>query len=481
MTEDPLESLVLKNAALALNSLTVYRQLLDGDRVIGRLQALISYCDSIARLNLGKRDLGVFLDHYGDFFAALAASPADSLEDYLIEAALFHDNAFACSLEGVPDRPSPLAPAAAHDLDCLQQLAGLAPAIFKAVAVKNCCSSEAESALVRQLPEWRQRLGESEQRRCPCPHEGLKNSISSSSHWGDRLDDLIAFHRRYGAGIFARYRAFYWDHADGAGCLRGIADPDPVTLPDLIGYEAERADVIENTLQFLDGWPANNILLYGDRGTGKSSTVKALLNEYHERGLRLVEVSKSQLFDFPRIVRQLKERGHKFILFVDDLSFEDGESSYPALKAVLEGGLEPRSGNVLIYATSNRRHLIRERFGDRDGRGAAADFQRVPGAEAPGEVHAGDTVQEKLSLADRFGITVIFPTPDQNRYLEIVEGIAARRGLQVDREQLQRDALNWESWHNGRSPRTARQFVDWLEGRMALRPGAETPGFSGAG
>jgi predicted AAA+ superfamily ATPase len=463
--------LALKNAGLALNSLTVYRQLLEGDRVIGRLQALINYCDSISRLNLGKRELGVLLDHYGDFFAALADSPADSLEDYLIETVLFHDNAFARSLESERNLLSPLAPAAAHDVNCLQQLVGLAPGVFKAHAVKHCCSSEVESALVRQLPEWRHRLGESQQRHCPCRHDDLKNSIAASSRWGDRLDDLIAFHRQYGAGIFARYRAFYWDHTDGAGCLRGIADPDPVTLSDLIGYEAERADVIENTLQFLDGWPANNILLYGDRGTGKSSTVKALLNEYHERGLRLVEVSKAQLFDFPRIVRQLRERGHKFILFVDDLSFEDSESSYPALKAVLEGGLEPSSGYVLIYATSNRRHLIREHFGDRDGRGAAAGVQRVPGAEAQGEVHAGDTVQEKLSLADRFGITVIFPTPDQDRYLEIVEGIAAKRGLQVDREQLQRDALNWESWHNGRSPRTARQFVDWLEGKMALHRG----------
>ena len=147
----------------------------------------------------------------------------------------------------------------------------------------------------------------------PCQHEELKNCFRASNRWSDRLDDLIAFHRRYGAGILAKYRAFYWDHT--ADCLRGIAEPDPVTLPDLIGYEAERADVIENTLQFLDGSPANNVLLYGDRGTGKSATVKALLNEYHERGLRLVEVSKTQLFDFPHIIRRLKERGWKFIVF----------------------------------------------------------------------------------------------------------------------------------------------------------------------
>lgn len=457
MTEDvlSLESLALKNAGLALDSLTVYRSLLDGDRVIGRLRALIDFCRQ------GRVELGGFLNHYGDFFEALADSAADSLEDYLIEVILFHDNSFTRSLENGCRLPNPLAPAAAHDLDCLQQLAGLAPAVFKAQATKHCCSSEAELALLKRLPEWQHRRGKNQEHHT-CRHEELRNGIMASSRWSDRLDDLIAFHRRYGAGILAKYQAFYWDHT--AGCLRGIDDPDPVTLSDLIGYEAERADVIENTLQFLDGWPANNVLLYGDRGTGKSSTVKALLNEYHERGLRLVEVPKTQLFDFPDIIRHLKVRGKKFIVFVDDLSFEDSESSYIALKAVLEGGLEHRPGNVLIYATSNRRHLIMERFGDREG--PAMYTGHGTAARVKDEVHAGDTVQERLSLADRFGITVIFPTPDQDRYLEIAEGIAAKRGLPIDREQLQRAALRWERWHNGISPRSARQFVDWLEGKI---------------
>jgi predicted AAA+ superfamily ATPase len=462
MTEDilSLESLALKNAGLALDSLTVYRRLLDDDQVIAHLEALIDCCRQ------SRVELSAFLNHYGDFFAALADSAADSLEDYLIEAILFHDNAFTRSLECGRRLPSPLAPAAAHDLDCLQQLAGLAPAVFKTQAAKHCRSSESELALVKRLPEWQQQHGKNRERPT-CRHEELRNSIMASSRWSDRLDDLIAFHHQYGAGIFARYRAFYWDHTEG--CLRGIADPDPVTLSDLIGYEAERADVLENTLQFLDGWSANNVLLYGDRGTGKSSTVKALLNEHHRRGLRLVEVTKTQLFDFPDIIRSLKERGQKFIVFVDDLSFEDSESSYTALKAVLEGGLEHRPGNVLIYATSNRRHLIRERVSDRAG---------LQSGHVEDEARARDTVQEKLSLADRFGITVIFSTPDQGRYLEIAEGIAARRELPIDREQLQRAALQWECWHNGRSPRTARQFVDWLEGKInEAGNGSKTPSF----
>ncbi|MGB9793080.1 MAG: ATP-binding protein, partial [Thermacetogeniaceae bacterium] len=224
--------------------------------------------------------------------------------------------------------------------------------------------------------------------------------------------------------------------------------------------EAERAEVIENTIHFLSGFPANNVLLYGDRGTGKSSTVKALLNEFHERGLRLVELPKEYLSDFPEVLRKLKGRCLKFIIFIDDLAFEDSAESYTALKAVLEGGLESRPSNVVVYATSNRRHLIKEKFSDRGG---------LHYGSPDDEVRAHDTIQEKLSLADRFGITVIFPSPDKEQYLKIVEGIAAKRGLNIEKEQLHEEALRWEKRNNGRSPRTARQFVDWLEGHLKAR------------
>lgn len=463
MTEDVQspEYQALKTAGLALDSLTVYRQLLDGDRVIGRLRSLINCCIT------HTIETGVFLNRYGDFFADLADSGADSLEDYLIEAILFHDNSFTRGLDSTGNPHASLAAAAAHDLDCLQQLTGLVPAVFKEHASKHSSGAGAPLAMVQELPEWQHRRGKGRGRRArrapggtgeaPVRQEDLIDGIASSSRWSDMLESLIAWHRQHGAGIFARYRAFNWSPGGGEDCLQGIADPDPVTLSDLIGYEDERADVVENTLQFLDGWPANNVLLYGDRGTGKSSTVKALLNEYHKRGLRLLEVPKTRLFDFPEIIRRLRGRREKFIVFVDDLSFVDGEDSYTALKAVLEGSLEHRPDNVLIYATSNRRHLIGERFSDREG---------LRSAGSPDEVHAGDTVQEKLSLADRFGVTVIFPAPDQDRYLKIVEGIAARRGLRIDRSRLHRAALNWECWHNARSPRTARQFVDWLEGKI---------------
>ncbi len=287
----------------------------------------------------------------------------------------------------------------------------------------------------------------------------IKALLINSRDWADCATELAGFHRQHGNGIFSRYRAFVWRRVpenSGQGVLVGIEAPDPVRFSDLIGYELEREDVIQNTLNFLDGKPANNILLYGDRGTGKSTTVKALVNEYHTRGLRMIEVPKRLLTDFPLIIRQLAGRSLKFILFVDDLAFEDNEENYTALKAALEGGLEAKPGNVLIYATSNRKHLIKERFSDRAG---------LTSGNIDDEIRAADTMQEKLSLSDRFGMTVVFSSPDKKKYLDIVEGLARKRGIDADTEYLKREALKWELQYNGRSPRTARQFVDWLEGQ----------------
>jgi len=233
-----------------------------------------------------------------------------------------------------------------------------------------------------------------------------------------------------------------------------VAHPDPVSLDELVGYEGEREPVVRNTERFVSGLSANNVLLYGDRGTGKSSTVKALLNAFASRGLRLVEVPKEALGDFPRLISLLRGRRERFLLFVDDLSFEEHETEYKGLKAVLEGSLEARPENVLLYATSNRRHLVRQRFSDRDS--------------APDDIHPGDTVEEKLSLSDRFGLRVRFLAPDQPRYLAIVAALAARRGITLPEQELHERALRWAARHGGRSARTTRQFVDYLSGELAL-------------
>jgi predicted AAA+ superfamily ATPase len=228
-----------------------------------------------------------------------------------------------------------------------------------------------------------------------------------------------------------------------------------VRLADLVGYERVREPLLTNTERFLAGLPAHHALLYGMPGTGKSSTVKAVMNEYADRGLRLVEVAKEDLGSLPRVLESLRARAPRFVIFVDDLSFEENEVEYKALKALLEGSVEEPPDNVRVYATSNRRNLIRERFSERDESGVGDD------------VHARDTMQEKLSLSARFGLRVTFPTPDQRQYLEIVAGLARRRGIEMPEEELKERAVLWDRWHAGRSGRTARQFVDELQAELS--------------
>jgi predicted AAA+ superfamily ATPase len=296
----------------------------------------------------------------------------------------------------------------------------------------------------------------------------LMRRLHGAREWPPFARDLAAYFAAEGAGLFGRYRAFRWARDGTGGRLEGVAAPDPVRLADLVDYELERQPVLDNTRQFVAGGPANNVLLYGDRGTGKSSTIKALANEFAGEGLRLVEVAKDHLDDYPRILAPLRGRRERFVIYIDDLSFDEHETQYKALKAVLEGGLEARPDNVVLYATSNRRRLVVERFADR--RAAGLDD----------EVNPQEAAEEKLSLADRFGIHIPFLVPDQERYLRVVDGLAARFGLALDREDLHRRALGWAQWHNGRSCRAARQFIDALRGEAVLRRAGATGAASGA-
>ena len=285
----------------------------------------------------------------------------------------------------------------------------------------------------------------------------LALELASSEDWGNRAELLADYHARHGAGVFNRYRAFRW----AAGGLLPVPDPDPVQTAQLVGYKDEQELLRKNTERFLDGLPAHHALLYGLPGTGKSSTVKALANEYAEKGLRLVEVTKEDLGDLPRVLNKLRGRGSRFVLFVDDLSFEEHEVEYKTLKALLEGSIEEPPENVRLYATSNRRNLVRENFSDRDENGVSF---------ASDDVHARDTMQEKLSLVARFGLRITFPVPDQKRYLEIVQGLVRERGMRISGPDLTERALLWDRWHAGRSGRTARQFVDELESGLTEKP-----------
>ncbi|NLY73875.1 MAG: ATP-binding protein [Firmicutes bacterium] len=263
------------------------------------------------------------------------------------------------------------------------------------------------------------------------------------------LQWLAEFYQKRGAGIFGKYHSFIWNSTERS--FKPVTNPDQITFDHLIGYEHQKKTLIRNTLQFLNGLPANNILLYGDRGTGKSSSIKALTNHFSKEKLRLIEVNKEDLSDFATIVAALRDRGLKFILFVDDLSFEDEEVKYKHLKAVLEGGLQTKPSNTLIYATSNRRHLVAETFADREE-----------------EIHGNDVIQEKLSLSDRFGVTLTYSTPTREEYLTIVKELSAQRGIKLPPSEIEARAIQWENYQNGRSGRTAKQFVDQLAGELGL-------------
>jgi predicted AAA+ superfamily ATPase len=231
-----------------------------------------------------------------------------------------------------------------------------------------------------------------------------------------------------------------------------ISNIDAVMLDDLLGYEAQKKELRYNTEAFLDGKPANNVLLYGDAGTGKSTSVKALINEYYDRGLRMIEIYKHQFGDLSAVLSQIKNRNYRFIIFIDDLSFEENEVEYKFLKAVIEGGVETRPDNVLIYATSNRRHLIRETWNDRQD------------MEHHGDIHRSDTMEEKLSLASRFGVSINYNAPTPKEYQAIVRTLAQRQGIDMDEKELLALANTWEVRHGGFSGRAAQQFVHYLQG-----------------
>ena len=273
----------------------------------------------------------------------------------------------------------------------------------------------------------------------------------------DEIFDLVTAHYRdCGVGMFGLNRAFRIRPAENGGVeFCAINNIDSVVLDDLIGYEYQKKELRENTEAFVSGRSCNNMLLYGDAGTGKSTSVKAILNEYCDRGLRMIEIYKHQFGMLSEVIARVKNRNYRFMIFIDDLSFEEHEVEYKFLKAVIEGGVETKPDNVLICATSNRRHLIQETWKDRND------------MEFNGDVHRSDTMEEKLSLAARFGCAINYSNPDRRQYHDIVKGIASRCGdLGLTEEQLLLEANKWEIRHVGVSGRTAQQFINYLAGTV---------------
>jgi len=396
-------------------SLLLYQSVLEGSIA----QAFLELLQVLGKSNIDENvDEIDRLRAYGTWFKTQATTGL-SWSDYLLLQILKADNPFTQQAQRLPfaELSSALVAAAQQDLRSLQ------------------CLYQCQG---QQIGQWMQQQGVLEttpivwdastaRSIMEIQHTAIWEKLTTHPDWAALVEELANHYRQFGSGLFAAYRAFRWQ----TGQLLGVAHVDSICLSELVGYELQKTTLVRNTEALLTGYPALHVLLYGSRGSGKSSLVKALLQEYGNQGLRLIEVSKADLKDLPTIVDRLREVPQKFIIFVDDLSFEEDDDAYKALKVVLEGNITARPQNIVVYATSNRRHLIREFFGDRP-RPSDAD-----------EVHAWDTVQEKLSFSDRFGLTLTFEPANQNTYLDIVKHLAQQANLTLEPQDLEFRALQW--------------------------------------
>lgn len=383
---------------MRLGALVIFRGLLQ-DPVFQTLDALLA-ADEAAPAQATAA--------WGEFCARLFGHTVN-WTDYLLEQMAENENLYVLAL--CQGRPSPTLDATlASELEFLQQLSA-----FDGEGLWQALGSPA------YLPRWE------------------VSAVDCAGFYRRRLEELP----RKGYGIFARYSTF--TVKDGALCP--VKYPDHQRLEELSGYEQERQQVIDNTRTLLEGGPAANVLLYGDAGTGKSSTVKAVAAAFADQGLRLIEVKKSQLYQIPSLVDSLGSNPLKFILFIDDLSFSTNDDDFAALKAILEGSVSGRTANLTVYATSNRRHLIKETLSDREG----------------DDIHLADTMQELMSLSARFGLTITYSRPDRDAYLSIVHDLAKLYELDMDQTQLDTRAEAHAIRHGGRSPRVAKQFIQSLK------------------
>ena len=285
--------------------------------------------------------------------------------------------------------------------------------------------------------------------------QALSLKLETAKDENEFFNYVTDFYKAYGVGMFGLNKAFRVIGGDNGVTFTPINNMDKVMLDDLIGYEIQKKKLVENTEAFVQGRKANNALLFGDSGTGKSTSIKAIVNEYYDQGLRMIEIYKHQFKDLSNVIASIKNRNYKFIIYMDDLSFEEFEIEYKFLKAVIEGGVETKPENILIYATSNRRHLIKETWNDRN------DVENSNG------MHRSDTMEEKLSLVNRFGVTINYSKPSQKEYFEIVFELARKAGIKMGEDELKLEANKWELSHGGISGRTAQQFINHLMGLQA--------------
>ncbi len=366
-----------------------------------------------------------FLRAYGEFYSLVSERGcSDKLAYSMTEAALFDENCFTLAAAGGTDDRLPVEVLRAVKRDCE---AILSAANLTADEVLDSYTYKDEIAdVIDTLPRWQS--GE---------------CAESFKMFDGSLKKVAAYYNQNGCGIFARYKAFIWRDGD----IQPVLHHDKIDTDDFVGYERQRGEVIQNTRSFIDGKSCNNCLLYGDMGTGKSSTVKAIANRFRRDGLRIVEIPKERLVDFPLLVDKIAALPMKFIIFIDDLSFQKQDQSYTTLKAVLEGGIAARPSNALIYATSNRRHLVKESLSDRSW---------------DDDVNTRDNMQESLSLSDRFGLKVCYSAPSKKEFVEIVCRLAKDRNIDMSEEELALGAERFALIKGARSPRCAKQYVESL-------------------
>ena len=282
--------------------------------------------------------------------------------------------------------------------------------------------------------------------------QALSLKLETAKDENEFFNYVTDFYKAYGVGMFGLNKAFRVTGGDNGVTFTPINNMDKVMLDDLIGYEIRKKKLVENTEAFVQGRKANNALLFGDSGTGKSTSIKAIVNEYYDQGLRMIEIYKHQFKDLSNVIASIKNRNYKFIIYMDDLSFEEFEIEYKFLKAVIEGGVETKPDNILIYATSNRRHLIKETWNDRND------------MESNNGLHRSDTIEEKLSLVNRFGCQISYSKPSQKEFFDIVIGLARKNNVKMTDEELMAEANKWELSHGGISGRTAQQFINYCLG-----------------
>ena len=369
-------------------------------------------------------------------------------QDYLAFLLITNENSFTITCEKVGAGDGTVNKFAKHDYEIFMRLFHFD---FRPIEEKLNIDCFSTITNYRSLPKKEQMYNQNVSEKV----RYISDHIRDASDVEEVFSLMTNFYRQYGVGMFGLNKAFRIRHEEGSALeFLAINNTDRVVLSDLVGYEIQKQKLVENTEAFVQGRKANNVLLFGDSGTGKSTSIKAIINEYYEQGLRMIEIYKHQFKDLSAVISHIKNRNYKFIIYMDDLSFEEFEIEYKYLKAVIEGGLETKPDNVLIYATSNRRHLIRETWNDR------SDVEQNEG------MHRSDTMQEKLSLVNRFGVTISYSKPSKKEYNEIVTELAKRYPeIKLTEEQLIAEANKWELSHGGVSGRTAQQFIHYLAGK----------------